>query len=232
MKCIYCRKNKSKVDFLNREHVVPESFGLFQRNLVLHKKVCDECNSRFGKTLDIRLARDTYEGLQRYTVGIKKPNEFKNLGKRSKLMIKVDEGLLKNSFAFLEYSKDTKQLELRPIEQIGFKKQGSEEYDFFTFEEFPSAEEIDKDDYDLKASKSLIILSERLQEATKLLQGIGVVFNQGPSFSENRSSMNDLLVKVTSAVDATVRRAIAKIAFNYLAYWNNTEILLHKSFNP
>ncbi len=132
----------------------------------------------------------------------------------------------------MAYSKENSRLELHPLEQIGIKKRGSEEHDFFTFEKFPSADEIVREAYDLRDPKSIIVLSDRLDEATKLLNSIGIVFAQGHSFSEDRSSTDNVLLEVTNNVNDTVRRAMAKIAFNYLSYWNAAEILLHNVFDP
>src|SRR6187551_2390052 len=70
--CLYCRETKGAVLF-NREHVVPESFGRFRQNFVLKNVVCRDCNDYFGRTLDLKLAPETIEGLDRYKVGGKSP---------------------------------------------------------------------------------------------------------------------------------------------------------------
>jgi hypothetical protein len=54
---LYCREDKDRALF-NREHVVPEAFGLFEENFVLHEVVCAACNKLLGDELDIALARD------------------------------------------------------------------------------------------------------------------------------------------------------------------------------
>ena len=46
--CIYCLKLKAPQQF-NRDHVVPELFGKFRHNLVLHRAVCTACNSTLGE---------------------------------------------------------------------------------------------------------------------------------------------------------------------------------------
>ncbi|TID72666.1 HNH endonuclease, partial [Legionella pneumophila] len=66
--CIYCKINKS--NFRKREHVLPQSFGRFHptnfilndRNKKRDNKVCDDCNDKFGKELELYLGRDSYEG--------------------------------------------------------------------------------------------------------------------------------------------------------------------------
>ncbi|MBI3305415.1 hypothetical protein HYZ80_03795 [Candidatus Parcubacteria bacterium] len=81
---------------------MPQSFGRFQDNFTLNGQdhphiVCDCCNQYFGDNLEINLARDTFEGIYRYEIGVKKPEEFKSAGKRSRLKIEVAEGEFKGA---------------------------------------------------------------------------------------------------------------------------------------
>ena len=60
-KCIYCLRDN--VEF-TREHVIPESLGKFKTdNMVLHDKVCKECNKYFGDKLELNLCRYSYLSL-------------------------------------------------------------------------------------------------------------------------------------------------------------------------
>jgi hypothetical protein len=68
MKCIYCLKD-SDVTFRGVEHVIPEAFGTFGSNTPTLHCVCDDCNAYFGRVLDQLLARETIEGISRYTRG-------------------------------------------------------------------------------------------------------------------------------------------------------------------
>jgi hypothetical protein len=66
LRCIYCRLEKSEERFRKAEHVMPQSYGKFEKNLTLHGVVCDDCNQYFGDTLELVLGRDTYEGHATY----------------------------------------------------------------------------------------------------------------------------------------------------------------------
>ena len=77
IKCIYCQEVKTDDCYKNTEHVIPQSFGLFRDNFTLNKIVCDDCNKYFGDNLEIDLARDTFEGLQRFNFDVKKPADYK-----------------------------------------------------------------------------------------------------------------------------------------------------------
>jgi hypothetical protein len=73
--CVYCRIEKP-LEAFTREHVLPEGFGGFKNTLVLHQEVCGDCNARFGNTLDLALGRSSSEGLERYGWHIKAPEEI------------------------------------------------------------------------------------------------------------------------------------------------------------
>jgi hypothetical protein len=232
MRCIYCKQDLPGTSFAKVEHIIPQSFGLFQGNLVLHDKVCDPCNQALGDELDIRLARDTLQGFERFQTGVKGPSEYRHLGARSKISFKVREGLFEGSFAYIEYSTELKALALRPIDQVGLKRKSEEKYDFFRLEGFPKLGDLDLSKYDLKSPKGIIILSEKLDEARRLLESVGIPFNAGQPFSKAREMQNNPLLEITTTVDDVVRRGMAKIAFDYLANWNTVDSLLVEAFDP
>ena len=67
--CHYCEQTKPLSEF-NRGHVMPQAFGKYEENLVLHGVECEECNDYFGRTVELALARDSKEGLDRFEHGI------------------------------------------------------------------------------------------------------------------------------------------------------------------
>ena len=73
--CIWCTQSKPTTAF-NREHVIPESFGLFESGFTLINTVCTACNDFFSRELELALARDSFEGYQRYHYGQKRTSEF------------------------------------------------------------------------------------------------------------------------------------------------------------
>ena len=71
--CIYCQQNKPISEF-NIEHVIPSAFGDFPtRNMSPHlvSTVCTECNQFYGNTIDLFLARHSFEGIKRLEMGVK-----------------------------------------------------------------------------------------------------------------------------------------------------------------
>ncbi len=71
--CIYCRIAGDSRQF-NTEHVIPRAFGRFRGALTLARprryRVCSACNQRFGNSLDIGLARNSYEAYLRARSGL------------------------------------------------------------------------------------------------------------------------------------------------------------------
>src|SRR4030042_5961695 len=143
MKCIYCLEKKPIGCFKKTEHVLPQSFGRFKNNLTLNHIVCDDCNKYFGDHLEISLARDSFEGISRFEHSLKEPKEYKSPGINSRITIKVDEGPLKGAYAFLEYSADVDKILQKPAQQVGFKKIGLSEYEYFLLDKIPNKESLE-----------------------------------------------------------------------------------------
>ena len=58
------------------------------------KCVCDECNHCFSRTIDLKLARDSAEAIDRINKGLKPAAEFESLGRRSTSHVEFMEGHL------------------------------------------------------------------------------------------------------------------------------------------
>jgi hypothetical protein len=170
--CAYCRETKPASEF-NREHVVPESFGKFVENFVLHGRVCQSCNSYFAHELELTLGRDSMEGLERFRSGIaprKKRRHIVNELVRATYQGGPYDG------AALEFSEcpSTGRLVLNPVPQLGFS-----------------------------ASQT---------RPVEWLDGT-------------------IPIRLQGTINATIQRAMAKIAFNYLIY-HYPAIALMEQFDP
>ncbi len=234
MKCIYCLEDKDIILFKKREHVMSEAFGRFKNSFVLHNTVCDECNEYFGNEFELYLARDTLEGILRYKHGIKKSKDFKSVGKRSQISIKIAEGKLKGAYAFLEYSETEGDLIINPLPQIGFLKKNNSEYMFFLLDQIPSKENLEGDIVDIENPvRGIVSLGCDEDKAIKLLKEKGFNFkNLSKEFKDTMKNKKDILCKQTQVISQKIYRSIAKIAFNYLTYWEGPDFVMHKDFNP
>lgn len=122
--CFYCRTEKPEEAFLDpdggrrraREHVIPQSFGMFQpANLVL-RCVCVECNRVLGRDVDTPFARDSIEGHVRGQYGL--VGEVRGCGpmSRTRFEVRSDDPDLDGVVCFR--SPDPKQPGLQPVPQI------------------------------------------------------------------------------------------------------------------
>lgn len=229
MKCIYCLEDNPDSFFEKTEHVLPQSFGRFKNNLTLNKIVCDSCNKYFGDNLEIFLGRDTVEGMTRFVHNVKKPEEFKSPGKKNRLNIRVNEGPFKGAFAYREYSEQEGRIIIKPIPQVGFKKSGVPDYEYFLLDNIPDKEYLEKN-FNLKAPKSIVVLGCNAVAAQEKLAQKGITLNPDGEGYPSESN-TDWECEVTAQIDPIISRAIAKIAFNYFAYWANPELVIDSQFH-
>jgi hypothetical protein len=231
MQCIYCLNDKPANAFTKVEHVMPQAFGRFQNNFTLNGIVCDDCNQYFGDNLEIDLGRDTVEGISRYECGIRNPEDFKSLGKRSRLQNKkIAEGTLKGAFFDLAYSQELNQVTLKPLPQVGFQSRSSLDYTYFLLDDIPDKTELENQKLDYNANVRALGNNFETIEQALARKEIFPEFQKEIPLPDKKSEK--LLVEYETRVDSTIRRAIAKIAFNYLTYWQGAEFVLQDIFNP
>jgi hypothetical protein len=194
--------------------------------------VCKECNQELGKQLEFYLGKATYEGIMRYDFNIKTPEDLKGKPYRSNVAIRVDEGKLKGAYATRAFNFKLNKIIILPFPQIGFKKRGVEEYDFYPLWEIPSKEELDEAVHDIDNLKGVIILGCKLEDAKKRLdkRGFNIKFNDDYYDHTNKSN-EDIRCKTEWSINETVKRGIAKIAFNYLTKCHGAEFVLNKKFD-
>jgi hypothetical protein len=190
MKCIHCLEDKPISLFTKIEHVIPQSFGLFKNNFTLRNIVCDDCNQYFGNHLEIAMARDTFEGASRFEFNLKSADEFKSLGKRSRMVIKIAEGECKGAYAYKEYSQEQNKIVIKPVPQIGFLKNKSTEYEYFLLEQIPNKSYLDENEFDMKNPRAIRAFGIDVDTARQVLSEKGIKFeyqgDAGPSESPNK----------------------------------------------
>src|SRR3972149_9343878 len=87
--------------------------------------------------------------ISRYEHGIRKPEEFKSLGKRSRLQQKkIAEGELKGAFIYLAYSQELNQITPKPLPQVGFQSKTSSDYTYFLLDDIPDKTELENQGLD------------------------------------------------------------------------------------
>ncbi len=232
MLCIYCQTDKASSSFTKAEHVLPRSFGRFENNFTLNQVVCDDCNQYFGDDIEIKLARDTFEGVSRYEYRLKQPKDFQSIGRQSQLVVKLAEGPNKGAYVYPEYSKERGGIVIKPLPQIGFLRPGSSEYKYFLLDELPDRDSLEKAGFDLGLPDAIFVFASHLQIVEPVLAEKGITFQAGGWQELPLDSREQWLCDVEREIDDTIRRAIAKIGFNYLAYWEGAHFVMSEDFDP
>lgn len=230
MICIYCLEDKNRNQFTKTEHVIPQAFGLFKNSFTLNEIVCDDCNQYFGDHLEVELARDTFEGMVlRYNHKIKKSKEFKTVGKRSRILFKIAEGEKKGQYAYQEYSKETGEIVWKPLPQIGFFNTLSSEFIYFLLDKVPDKKTLEQKGFDLSPQSRINIFGcdKELAKETLKKKGITLYFGGELDYSKKSSA----IIEYKANIDDNIFRAIAKIGFNYLTYWEGADFVRQSSFN-
>jgi hypothetical protein len=232
MKCIYCVEDNPQSSFTKIEHVIPQSFGLFKNNFTLRNIVCDDCNKYFGDNLEIAMARDTFEGASRFAFNVKSADEFKSLGKRSRMKIKIAEGEFKGAYAYKEYSQEQNRIVIKPLPQIGFLKNDLIGYEYFLLDQIPHKSYLDENGFDMKNPRAIKAFGIEVDSVRQILSEKGINFKYQGEAVPPENPEEDWLCEVEALIDSTIFRTVAKIALNYLAYWEGKNFVEHHSFDP
>jgi hypothetical protein len=209
--------------------VLPQSFGTFEQNFTLHETVCDDCNHYFGNNLEIFLARDTYEGQLRFAHGVKDASDYKELAKSTRVAIKYAEGEYAGRYVTRRYSKEKDTIEVTPLPQVGFLV-SDERYEYCLLDNIPTLAELQEKGFDGNRPRSIHALAVDLADLQRLLaeRGIGFRYTDSDSPTDRPDS---ILCEFEGTIDHVIRRAIAKISFNYLAHFQGAAFLNRPEFD-
>jgi hypothetical protein len=223
--CIYCRRTSS--DTCPKEHVIPVSFGLFQHGLTL-RCVCFDCNQFFANHLELHFARETGESVVRYQYGLR-DKMAGHPGRRLAVTVKAP-GPIFGAKVLLAPNAKANGMDIIYLPQVSFAEENSEEWIWYGPEELPPAiiralRPGSRVQYFYTLPAELEQLRARLRDlgfpATKHIRKI--IIPPQPKMD----------ARVTYLFDTIIRRCIAKIAFNYLAYVlkEDTRLLLREDFD-
>ena len=224
-RCIWCTAEKPESEF-NVEHVMPRSFGTFEANLTLVHEVCKSCNDYFAKNLEPSLAKDSLEGFDRFRYGLKPPHEFSSLGARSTTRVEIVEGPYAGAWAFTVKG-DSNSITAFP--QIGFSRTEAGPYEWHTLDDIPSLEDLKAKGYG-PGQAHLSLCECRQDEVAELLAAKG--FNPTYAGIENTpqppaAGWVDHVFRPT----LVHRRALAKIALNYVAKTLGRDAVVESRFD-
>lgn len=208
--CHYCEEIKPLSAF-NRGHIMPQAFGRFDENLVLHGVECMACNDHFGRTIELALARDSKEGLERFEHGLTKPRKDRRLGKRIALTQRG--GRLDGAILEWDLESSPNELRARPARQVGFARDENGPFVWFRVEDIPSSEELQAEGYIYGIAGGL-----SKEDALRIFDHLGIMTSDVTVLDDPRDKDGMVDINVIGRIDHTIKRAIAKIAYGYLAH--------------
>lgn len=230
--CIYC----TRVDVpLNREHCIPEAFGTYGgQTIVLRQHVCRDCNSALGRDLDEILARDSFEGLIRASLlrpKRKRPDRYRS--QFTELRYEDDDrlGLVRGARLIMDWNtrcpKLIPQILVR-LETGQLKSYGQKELlavQDGAFKNLPPGSV-----RALSEPEDSEILASMIEQA----RSKGANFTKPAEYVALPPSATKPQEKfeIQGVMNDRVWRAIARIAFNYLAWNQGPRYVLQDRFDP
>lgn len=225
--CIYCKQQGRP---FNREHVIPEAFGTFEQNLVLHDCVCSECNSYFGRTLDLVLSRDSGEALLRLRHGIKPVSEAKDLrNTRIKITVNVP-GPWFGTRIILTADETGTKLGSEQLPQVGFRKAPAADFTWYTEDELTDASKFEQ----YRQGTEIKIVGPSEEATRKLVEKLDqleIPFKKQGVIDRPGSGNGQVETIVKFQIDPIILRAVGKIALNYAAFTQRASFALREDFD-
>jgi len=235
--CIYCRRLDPPCGF-NKEHIIPEALGSFRNALTLaDSEVCRACNQHFGDTIDRLLTRDSGEAALRFRHRLKDAAEVRGMFKERVRARLPDDGSPLGGIYFDMVPPPEGELEpnVEMVPQVGFQRADGKGWDYFTEEQIRDqsgiAERIRRDYSRLRL---VWYESEPMKDRIlKLLTDKGIRFKGTTEFEPLLpvKPSGRVTVELEILFDVPLARAIAKIAFDYLAKMQGAAFALRGEFD-
>ena len=229
LQCIYCLETKPASRF-NREHVIPAAFGGFTGALVLSSSVCESCNTYFGSTIDLTLARGSDEGFRRYVWNVRPPEQIEKFRYDSATFRFDGEGDYRGCFLRLIADPSAPDgFRATPIDQVGFPRSDGDGFVWIRLEEVMKGDWKNRDD--LIPEAGIKIYAKDPNTVIDYFEKQGMSFpNWRPMVREGKSG-DEMSVLQVGEITKDLRRAIAKISFNYLSYTHGRQFALRPHFD-
>lgn len=232
MICIYCVTDKPRHSF-NREHVLPESFGRFRDNLVLHDAVCSDCNRYFGETLDRALARSTSEGLERYSWHVKPASDVEAFRYGDVLLrLEAPESGWHNALVRKVPTDMPGEDYIELVPQAVFKRSDGEGVVHVPLWDLRRGAWRDDRSIDPCLGVRVLAPADVFDEVAGVLAEFDVTFNSVQELEAPQVENGEATIRHHFALTDDLKRSIAKIALNYLTYTNGTELAVEAVFDP
>lgn len=227
--CIYCKSEITK-DIESIEHTFPHSFGC-PDNWVLDC-VCKPCNNTLGHTIEKWLAGDSLEAVLRLRhIGSQSGERLRP--KRFQVNIPYEERYGGFAGAIMEKNYTSIGPMIMPS-QVGFKNKDGK-YVYFTQEDLKYPDTLKKTKTLSQKEVKLLAPKPQLAQLIDFVKKIVTDWQPKPEgefeMTDNMLDDGALVLEISARIDSDLQRAVAKIAFNYLAKIQGSEFVLDNCFD-
>jgi hypothetical protein len=226
--CIYCSRLLEKEAF-NREHVLSDAFGRYTNALVLHHCVCKDCNTYFS-SLERFFARDSFEAVLRYARGVR---VIDAVGVQPKFVeLSLPDGNAWSGVR-LKLVPGDKALEVQIIPQVALLEIATGRWIRLTLTEIDQGALAARPDLHRSQIRIHAASSEEGDQVLSRLRAHGIDFKKTGDLEPPTDILRskEVLVEFTYTINRTMRRCVAKYAFNYLTFSAGVEFVLGPDFD-
>jgi len=228
--CMYCRSTDGP---FHREHVMPQAFGTFEpESPILRDCVCVQCNNFFGGALEMPLSRDSLEAVLRLRYGLKPASEWKDLRYKQLKLKVLEPGPWAGATVILEADRTGNGIEPVPVAQAGFCWTGSSTWDWVLEEEM-NAERV-APYRDAQGKLGIRVCGPSATDHKRLIETLarcGIKFVKQGDLQAPITTDGTVGIQIETEIDSAIFRAVAKIAFNYVAWAHGSEFVLRSDFD-
>lgn len=224
--CIYCLEDKDESLFQGAEHVILKSFGTFDGQTPTLNCVCDDCNQTLGREVDIAFARDSVEGDLRFSIAGKDAKDYKHLGVRTITKRTVlDHPELEGAHTLLAAGTRLPY----PAPQVGILGRDGKRT-WYTLDALPHRNDLDTSSIDFDSPRLYLVVGCPSAEAKVAMHEAGWEFVPKGDFVDT-SGNSVIHLRQEYVLDGIRGRAVAKAAFNYMAFTQGEEVALSVAFD-
>ena len=224
--CIYCGSTRPRT---KREHVIPQAIGTFEHNWTLDC-VCDDCNHFFSRELELVLGRDSAEGFLRIECGVKPARKAeKFLNRRMRATLRAP-GPFQGARMEIRIPESGDTLAPIPVPQVAFRRPG-EDWCYLVEREL-TAQALERVASGSEVEVKVLGKTEDVQRLRERLEALRFYVKERQYLSnESISDQSSVTVEYSFTVDKVLRRAAAKIIFNYAAKVLGCGSIRHPDFD-
>lgn len=233
--CIYCKSTTSKK---TKEHVIPSMLGLFENTMTLVDLVCGDCNQFFSKKIELHFGRDSIFGIfYRGYVGLLNDTDFSRSIKHSRKRLETI--LYHSTYAFLHVNinlHDTSAFQAQIADQFSILNSTKGNRINYRAEKLPHRSYLDSIGLPVHRDRFLFLGSieednKKTIKLNRILQQNDITLTLGQTKHQPDKLPSDGPLQFASVIDDAIIRTVAKIAFNYLAYFFEPSFILDEQFD-